>query len=55
MRRSLIYALSASRGRADERAFHFLLDALHSAGADADLARRGVDANASLQQCAPLP
>jgi hypothetical protein len=28
----------ASRGRVGERARHFLLDALHGAGADADLA-----------------
>src|SRR6516165_4215317 len=32
-------ALSASRGRADERAFHLLLNALHRAGADAALTR----------------
>jgi hypothetical protein len=47
---SLICELSALRGRVGERAGHFLLNALHSAGADADLARRGVDAYAGLQQ-----
>jgi hypothetical protein len=36
MRRSLIYALSASRGRDAERACHFLFDALHCADADAE-------------------
>jgi hypothetical protein len=35
---SLICALSASRGRADERVCHLLLNPLHGAGADADLA-----------------
>jgi hypothetical protein len=34
-----ICAPSASRGHADERAFHLLPDALHRAGADAQLAR----------------
>ena len=33
------YAPSTSRGHADERAFHLLLDALNGAGADAALAR----------------
>ena len=35
----VICAASASRGHADERAFHLLLNALHRAGADAALAR----------------
>jgi len=34
-----ICALSASRGHADERAFHLLLDALNGAAANAALAR----------------
>jgi hypothetical protein len=33
-----IYAPPTSRGRADERAFHLVLDALNGAGADAALA-----------------
>jgi hypothetical protein len=41
---SFICALSASRGHVGERAFHLLFNALHCAGADADLARGGVDA-----------
>ena len=36
---SFICVPSASRGHADERAFHLLLNALHRAGADAALAR----------------
>jgi hypothetical protein len=36
---SFICAPSASRGRADEEAFHLLFNALHRAGADAALAR----------------
>ena len=36
---SFICALSASRGHADERAFHLLLDALNGAAANAALAR----------------
>jgi hypothetical protein len=36
--------LSALRGCAGERAFHFLFNALHCAGAHADLSRGGVDA-----------
>jgi len=35
----IICALSASRGHADERAFHLLLNALHRTSADAALAR----------------
>jgi hypothetical protein len=37
MPRRIICALSASRGCVGERACHFLLDALHSAVADAKL------------------
>ena len=36
---SFVCAPSASRGRADEKAFHLLFNALHRAGADAALAR----------------
>ena len=36
---SFICVPSASRGHADERAFHLLLDALHRTGADAALTR----------------
>src|SRR5215469_15386538 len=36
---SLICVPSASRGHADERAFHLLLDALHRTGANAALTR----------------
>jgi hypothetical protein len=46
---SFICALSASRGRAVERAGHFLLDALNGAGADADLAGNLQDAFAATQ------
>jgi hypothetical protein len=38
-RSGFIYAPSTSRGHADERAFHLLLDALHRASADAAFTR----------------
>jgi hypothetical protein len=53
-RPSVICALLASRGRVGERAGHFLFDPLHCAGADAHLARRGVDAHARPQQLTDL-
>jgi hypothetical protein len=43
---SFICAPSASRGRADERAFHLLLNALNGANADANLAGNFDDASA---------
>ena len=45
----VICAASASRGHADERAFHLLLNALHRAGADAALARDLAHARAGAQ------
>src|SRR5215472_8518436 len=43
------YAPSASRDRADERAFHLLLNALHRTSADAALTRDLADAFAATQ------